>query len=501
MSKSELTEDRICTVLREKLYSMANNENLNTYEPLQLKWVLPLESTKGLMSVFENLIFLLSYVQENECNRDTIDKIIENDIRPMVYGFANEYDFFIACAIIIIINSTDDFSDKDSLMHLVKDIIGDFLTILEMFVKEFDSEVYNAEEIDVSKLSIGMVIKNYKELCKILGQEIKNGKSKKLQIENFKRYFDFEKSGQKFIIIDIYDTPLTKDDKRRLGNNSIYVKNIELILLQYLSKQEKGTKTFTKRDWWELLGMANHKYNKIAKTELKQIDSIVTTFEINHFYLRCNKKLEQILLSALNNLKNRKLILEPEIQTVIVDNKYNYFLALESDKKKILQQERYVLKNIMGFEKISQVFCRFKQNEYYQMVNKRLNELYGWHHYFKQIKLSFIPSNIIEAIPQTTIDLEKEILNEKIIKVLNDNAKEKYNTDKQKFEETRNNLIWGDYDSITNSKSWKIPDTYVEAQRILTEELINIGHKNNKFSLDQFKEDDELSQLFTSFMC
>ena len=135
------------------------------------------------------------------------------------------------------------------------------------------------------------------------------------------------------------------------------------------------------------------------------------------------------------------------------------------------------------------------------MVNKRLNELYGWHHYFKQIKLSFIPSNIIEAIPQTTIDLEKEILNEKIIKVLNDNAKEKYNTDKQKFEETRNNLIWGDYDSITNSKSWKIPDTYVEAQRILTEELINIGHKNNKFSLDQFKEDDELSQLFTSFMC
>lgn len=247
--------------------------------------------------------------------------------------------------------------------------------------------------------------------------------------------------------------------------------------------------------------MANRKYNKIAKTELKKIDNIITTFEINHFYLRCNKKLEQILFSALNNLKNRKLILEPEIQTVIVDNKYNYFLASEPDRKKILQQERYVLKDVMGYEKISQVFCRFKQNEYYQMVNDRLNELYGWHHYFKQIKLSFIPSNIIEAIPQTTIDLEKEILNEKIIKVLNDNAEEKYNADKQKIEEIRNNLIWGDYTSITNPKAWIIPDTYIEAQRILTEELINIGHKNSRISLEQIEEDDELDQLFTSFMC
>ena len=158
---------------------MADNENHNEYEQLQLKWVLPVESTKGLISVFENLIFLLSYVQENECNRDAIDKIIENDIRPIVDGLTNEYDFFIACAIMIIINSTDDFSDKDSLMHLVKDIKGDFLTILEMFVKQFDSEEYNAEDVDVSKLFVGMVIKNYKELCKILRQEIKNGKSKK----------------------------------------------------------------------------------------------------------------------------------------------------------------------------------------------------------------------------------------------------------------------------------------------------------------------------------
>ena len=78
--------------------------------------------------------------------------------------------------------------------------------------------------------------------------------------------------------------PISKQDKRRLGNNSVYVKYIELILLQYLSKQEGYTKTFTKRNWWELLGMVNRKYNKISKKYLEDIDYVITKFEINHFY-------------------------------------------------------------------------------------------------------------------------------------------------------------------------------------------------------------------------
>ena len=52
-----------------------------------------------------------------------------------------------------------------------------------------------------------MTIKNYKMLCELLGQEVKSGKSKKYQLEDFARYFEWEKSGQKFIISDIYSLP------------------------------------------------------------------------------------------------------------------------------------------------------------------------------------------------------------------------------------------------------------------------------------------------------
>ena len=231
MSKTRLTEDRICTVLRETFYSMSNNENQMGYEPLKFKWIFPLESTQGLITVFKNVIFLLDYVQKNQCSEETIDKIIENEIRPITSALRDEYDFFIAGTIMAMCSSIDDFSDAKELMSLVREIMGKFIYLLELAGKRLDSVCDNASEddfpdgIDTSTLVIGMVIKNYKELCTILNEEAKTGKAKQLQLKNWKRYFDWEKDGQKFIIVDIYDTPLPKEDLRRKGNNAIVTGN------------------------------------------------------------------------------------------------------------------------------------------------------------------------------------------------------------------------------------------------------------------------------------
>lgn len=80
-------------------------------------------------------------------------------------------------------------------------------------------DVVNESTIDTSNLKIGMTIKNYKQLCELLNQEVEFGNSKKSQLLEFERYFDWEKIGQKFIITDVYDTPLDKEDKRKFGNN------------------------------------------------------------------------------------------------------------------------------------------------------------------------------------------------------------------------------------------------------------------------------------------
>ncbi len=317
-----LTKDRVCTVLRETLYSIADSENQTEYESLQLKWLLPVESTQGLILLYGNIISVLGFVQKNECNRGTIDKIIENDVRPMVSGLSNEYDFFIAATIIIVCSMVDDFSDHYGLMQLVKEIIGQFIGLLEIALNQFDSEndSQNTKEsilgIDTSGLELGMVVKNYKEMCRILNEQVCGGDSKKAQLKEWARYFLWEKRGQKFIILDIYDEPLPKDDGRQ--NKNIYVQYIEVILMKILSKQKNTKEPFyiTTNQLWKLLGMINNNYKNISLDDLNNMitDYEVTSFDMKKFYQRCNQRLREILFSSLNKLEDRALI-KYEIET------------------------------------------------------------------------------------------------------------------------------------------------------------------------------------------
>lgn len=63
-----------------------------------------------------------------------------------------------------------------------------------------------------------MVVKNYRELCELLGEEIKTSSSKKAQLKRWSRYFLWDKKGHKYTIKEIYDTPLAIEDRRFNGN-------------------------------------------------------------------------------------------------------------------------------------------------------------------------------------------------------------------------------------------------------------------------------------------
>ena len=71
----------------------------------------------------------------------------------------------------------------------------------------------------IENLQIGQVLKSYKQLCEVLEESVTAGNSKKSQIKEWERYFNYHKEGNKFIIDEIYDAPLKKTDKRMYGNN------------------------------------------------------------------------------------------------------------------------------------------------------------------------------------------------------------------------------------------------------------------------------------------
>lgn len=140
----------------------------------------------------------------------------------------------------------------------------------------------------------------------------------------------------------------------------------------------------------------------------------------------------------MNSLKNRKLITY-EIQTVIVTKdkrgKEQYFEATDLQKKQILEVERHILHNIMGYEKMFQVFIRFQQADFYQQVNDLLYQQYGWNHYFKQIKVIYTFDGVKEALPELEIKLQKELLNKKVVDYLNSNAKDLYEKNKAEYQQ------------------------------------------------------------------
>lgn len=165
----------------------------------------------------------VEHIREPE-NWNIVNRVVQY-VEQFILNVAMGNDFNVEVFKTYLYN-LDPFFDKALAFN-----IATLLNEKDVFASEFDFETawmscginiqkQSAQEtdskedapVDTSKLTIGMTVKNYKVLCELLGQEIKDGKSKKYQLENFKRYFEWEKAGQKFIIMDIYDTPLEKED-------------------------------------------------------------------------------------------------------------------------------------------------------------------------------------------------------------------------------------------------------------------------------------------------
>ena len=536
LNKTELTEGRICTVLQEKLYSMVSSGSKNEFESLKLKWAQPINRTEGIISVLENSLFLLGYVQRNQCSKEYIDKIIQDEMKPALRDLKKEYDSAFAYVISAICKEKTDFTDEKSLKACELEVIRRLVEKLEWahdhgysFEDSIEDDVsisrnIHDEYMDTSGLEIGMVVKNYKEMCSILKEETLQGNSKKAQLKEWARFFLWEKKGQKFVILDIYDTPLSKEDGRQ--NKNIYVQYIGVILIKILAKQKNDRTPFyiTTNQMWKLLGMINNNYKNISLDDLNDriTDYKVTSFDMKKFYQRCNQRLRDILFSSLNRLEDRALI-KYEIETVIVfdDCGEKVFLpANDGQKKEVLRAERRALKD-MGLESRQHAYAKFKETEFFERVNAYLNEWYGWEYTFNRIKINYNKSDVLETVHKDEMKLKNDFeeiklqrlgLNDRVIEALYKNAQtiaeNRHKKADEEYQEALDrymdeHVVIGTMpESFLPTKSeLRIFDYlpyFVEIQNRLTDELISIRKPQDRKTFIEFNNDDvkELDELF-----
>lgn len=374
----------------------------------------------------------------------------------------------------------------------------------------FESE---NETLNISVLTEGLVVKNYKTMCSLLNCSICEGNSKKSQLKNWKRYFNYEKSGQKFIITEIYDTPFPSEDARKL-KEGLYVKYIELLLLKYLSSCEGYQTKITKSNLYQILGLTNENYYKLKsadnpyaianiKNSIKEnCNDIVTEFDIHHFQQRAEAKLNKILYTALDSMSKRFLIkyhTEYVLRVPREDGQSGYDLEIASPRQvSLILEAQHRILDSMGYENITQVALRYKLKEFNERVDNYLSEHYGWLGFFSQLSIIYI-NDIGREIPlkaeeirKLTPSVQRKQLNQIVVKSLNQQAKEKYNKNYDKAldimieESERRELGIKEEDS---PKFFQYFPTYVEAQLELAGYLIDLN-KNDKYS-DMWKNFDE----------
>lgn len=154
------------------------------------------------------------------------------------------------------------------------------------------------------KLIKGMIIKNYKELCKVIDwKEYRNGSnSYNAQIKELERLCKFHKEGHKFIIDEVYQ------EKQVELSSGKYTNDIQILLLHILSTKEDGFIETTIKNLMNLLDIVNDNYVNCYFDKSKIRDKLKIEEEyINEVYGMLNSY-KRTIDNSLKALERKRLI-------------------------------------------------------------------------------------------------------------------------------------------------------------------------------------------------
>lgn len=312
--------------------------------------------------------------------------------------------------------------------------------------------------MNIENLSKGQVIRNYKELCLILGEPIKSGKSKNLQLDDWLRYFEYTRQGNKYIIEKIYKEVLPKEDKRENGNNSKYQEDISILLLDLLSQSSDGELFLSAGMLLKKLDMVNGNYSS-GRKYIDKLSELIEVPEQNiyDFYNYTQSKLRGNLESALNYLRKKSLIIWSKETTVCVRNidieinKLNdikikeiknnkaYFNttlihreSTKEEKQLILRCEKEVL-DLLGKKDQQEVFLSGQWNYYKANVNKLLLKYGNIEYYYNSYKITYEPSIIIDELDSLIKFTTQKRLNSNIKESITSSAQKRNSKVKNKI--------------------------------------------------------------------
>ena len=358
--------------------------------------------------------------------------------------------------------------------------------------------------MNLSSIKTGDLIANYPKMCKLLSENQRKGSPRDRQVEDWKRFFNFEKQGHKFKVIEIYQNEKPKIDGRTEGNHSVYVQYTSLLLLDYLCVfyERKTTIEIFNREVISITGLCNENFINNDESFFNELysDKGIRKSDKNNFYQRANDKINQIIKSTFKQLNNNYKFIEIKEIYILAEkgNSKDTRIATDEEIQIIKQTNDAVLKRL-GAKNMFTIYARNQDKIFYSQVKDILLEKYNWTISYKTNKISFIEDvsihkgkyalteekkaeyiTIVNQEIHTFLDKQAEKVmaksnkNNDAYKIKRDIEVNKINTDKpiEKKHRVRPSTslkIISDMD-----KFYKLHDKYIENQKYLSSLLIHI---------------------------
>lgn len=258
-------------------------------------------------------------------------------------------------------------------------------------------------EIDVSRLKAGMVVRGYGEMCGLLGDRVRTGKSKMCQLERWRRRFGFEIKNREFRITEVYASEINcESSSRRSGK---YIRFIEPVLVDYILRNGTDRRvSLMRRELFCVLGLVNERYAENDRAgdmrgditgfeaeadpagDLVTDDGVIDRRYVYWFRCKIIPKLNNILSSVLRAMRERGVVdvgSEYAIVEEDEDGNVRVSAAVGAQLDGIANAEDTVLRE-MNIPELRFAWISARSTEFYERVNKLLFEEFGWKRVYRK---------------------------------------------------------------------------------------------------------------------
>lgn len=383
----------------------------------------------------------------------------------------------------------------------------------------------NFNEDRIKLLTVGQKFSTYRDLCDYLELEFVKGNTRNAQMRELSRYVHLKVNRNGSItVVEKYENPVKKVDKRENGNNKVYMDLVKLILLNYLRDNmddELQYVCITNSTLYELLGFVNDDYliefvrkykvdanHKNSIAELKE-EFNITPFDMNNFYEHSRLKFNSIINRALKDLEENFIIFvnpafmitefmeteynmrlkedilerlkNEDISEVQLYNMLNKFeltttkIADDSEISDILNITREALSSL-EFDYIIDAYKKGESSNLFREITLQLLENNNWIFCYKTRKFHFSESTINAGIRISEKDVEKrkaqvKKLNSLIKDAVNQSAVSAYNNNLKKQEQIESDAL---NNILTDDKVFRFKDNYIEVRQALVEYFMSL---------------------------